>query len=516
MRAVLCTAVLLVTILAGCASKDAEPVVTTPTLPDVPVDWALRALAHKDGHDHFDAAQHADMTTPNFEIVGWDPLVTAHNQRSTGDYYCGGVADTDGRDIAVTHSFSTDVAMVLSDVTDRSMPKKLGEIVLTRTHVYDADILPDASFVVLALSAAPDNQPDSPGGADRFSVVYRSACSGKETALLDQDTPYQDGVLLIDIRNPEAPVVADFVAQPGIGVHSIFATIVDGTKYVLASTTNLLHQASYFSIFTITTTPLGGKLQPYGVYQAQYVGTGAAGQALMNGHVDGWIQKHPGTEQVLAYLANWDGGLIIVRMEGPGRLTTVGVWNDHAQASPADLGYPGKFGQIHDTLPMEELWDGKHYTFIGQEVLGPPEGRPTGQIIMMDTTNPATPTPVARWTLPVMQDWGDVGLLFSTHYIEVVDRTLFVSMYHGGVWAVGTAPVAGTKELPTLGVFVPSNKSPAPPAVKKLSPEVLDVLALKDGLLVSFDGPSGVYVYRFKPEIKLPEVAPWTQDAWIG
>ena len=93
-----------------------------------------------------------------------------------------------------------------------------------------------------------------------------------------------------------------------------------------------------------------------------------------------------------------------------------------------------------------------------------------------------------------------------------------MTLYHGGVWAVGTEPVADTKELPTLGVFLPAKKSPKPPPsnleVSRLAPEVLDVFATQTGELVTFDNNSGVYVLRFDPEVSVPVPEPWTADGW--
>ncbi|MDX1611720.1 MAG: hypothetical protein R3185_05075, partial [Candidatus Thermoplasmatota archaeon] len=322
---------------------------------------------------------------------------------------------------------------------------------------------------------------------------------------------YASGVVLVDITDPTAPEVADYAPQPVLGAHSVFATSIDGTYRVLGSTTNLVHQTSFFTFWTIEETPAGAQLVETAAYSAQNPDPGDAAP-LTNGHVDGWIQAHPETGDELAYLADWNGGLHIVRIVGPGQLEQVAVWNDYDPDAGA-----GMTGQIHEALPMEELWDGKHYTFIGQGVSSRPTERPTGQVIMLDTTDPANPEPVTRWTLPVDVEFGG-SLQFSTHYIDVVDRTLFVALYHGGVWAVDADPDQGP-EMATLGVFIPDRVSPSPPpehlSIFPWTPIVLDVLALPSGQLVTFDGTSGAYTLSFDADLGVPQPDPWTEDSWI-
>ena len=110
------------------------------------------AVPFGDGHDHNDPAHHGGLSTPNFEVLGWDPLVTDYHGATSGDYFCADLGSLDGRQIAVSHSFNSDVALVVVDVTEPARPVFLGELVLPRTHVWDVAMLPDASYAVLATS----------------------------------------------------------------------------------------------------------------------------------------------------------------------------------------------------------------------------------------------------------------------------------------------------------------------------------------------------------------------------
>ncbi len=122
---------------------------------------------------------------------------------------------------------------------------------------------------------------------------------------------------------------------------------------------------------------------------------------------------------------------------------------------------------------------------------------------------------VANWTLPVEEGGGDEPLIFSPHYAAVINHTVFVSMYHAGVWAFDANPEMWPHP-PTMGVFLPAQASPTPsPAqpfgwgVLEMAPSILEVLALPDGTLVSWDSMAGIHAYRFQPDARVQPVSNW-------
>jgi hypothetical protein len=135
---------------------------------------------------------------------------------------------------------------------------------------------------------------------------------------------------------------------------------------------------------------------------------------------------------------------------------------------------------------------------------------------VLDTTDPTKPFAVGAWTLPHEVEWSDV-YMFSNHYFTYSGRTAFVSMYHGGVWAVDLAPVENATELvmlPTVGVFMPDRDSPAPPeTMLRWAPTVQEVFAFEDGTLMAFDGSSGLYTFRFDASRPAPAPEPWSIPA---
>jgi hypothetical protein len=179
-----------------------------------------------------------------------------------------------------------------------------------------------------------------------------------------------------------------------------------------------------------------------------------------------------------------------------------GTWTDRP-------GRDGYGGAIHSVLPVEH--GGRHYTIIGPEWKTHPTDHPSGIVWVLDTTDPAQPGAVGGWTLPHDVEWTG-EYMFSNHYYGVVGSTMFVSMYHGGVWAVDLAPAfagLGFANLPSIGAFLPV--APGVDVVDKSrwAPTLQEVLAFPDGVLVTFDGHSGVWTFTFDATFPAPAPKPW-------
>lgn len=534
---------LVVPVLAGCLGDGSvDPEDQTPV--DSPA-WATQAIfldddpgatGHLADHDHGDRALHAGRSTPNFEVVGWNPLADGdHYEAPAGTYWCGDVSDAGERRLAVVHSFATEVALVVLDVTDPEAPVQVGELVMPQVFTYDVAITEDGRYAAIAgnpdLGDVTGLVPDV-GAPDAVPMApfWRDAC-GQEHAVESQVDPLPRGysTILVDLADPTAPVVADFFADQSRNMHSVSATRIDGTYYVVSSSLQAVpcndplrvapclpvprygNLLSHFNFFTVEDPGTGARLLPYATYSGgNFPDFDADLLALNNGHVDATLQQHPDGD-LIGYLAHWDGGFLIVRLDGPGQITPLATWGEFDESAGQQM-----TGNIHSAVPLGEFPDGRHYTLTGQEVVGRPAQRPTGQIVLMDTTDPSMPTPVARWTLPFDLEWPASGLLFSTHYPVYQDGFLFVPLYHGGVWAADMRQEVWP-ELPTVGVFLPDREPPEAPVAASHAPEVLEVQPLGQDRLLVFDGNSGAYTVRFTGyhEDVVP-AAPWTEDAWIG
>lgn len=489
-------------LLAGCVAPSDAPV-DLGSVAEAPLDWATRALPYGKGHDHEDPDHHVGLSTPNFHLLGWDPLLTDYYGRSSGGNLCGDGAEADGRRLAAVHGFQTDVALVLSDVTDPAAPKKLGELSIPYSHARDVAMTADMKYVVLGMSGARTNygqggraiETPLPVGLDAAPWTWTDACGRTTAVAAPPATP--SGIVLVDVQDPMEPTVVDYFPQPTSGTHSIYATEIDGTTVVVASVLNGgVQPAGYWSFFTVE----DGAFVFQSAWNSVPVSTDPP---LQNFHNDAWVHKHPVTGQTIAYLADWDGGLVLLDVSDLRQPKEMARWSNFVSANGED-----NTGNTHSALVMDELWGDRLYAFVGQEILDHPRDTPTGVIWAMDVTDPTMPEILSAWTLPVDVEWED-PVQFSTHYPTVFDRTMFVTMYHGGLWAVDVADPASPE---SVGVFVPDKVSPKPQpegAAYSWSPTVMETKVYANGDIALFDATSGVYMVRFDAARAVPAVAEW-------
>lgn len=463
----------------------------------IPVEWAELAVAGGEGHDHRDYLHHQGRSTSNFEVLAFDPLVTNYFGTTAGGHSCGDANEANGRRLAVVHSINNDIAFILIDVTDSSNPRKLGELAMQNTQVYDVAITPDQRYVVAAttpMGLGPGNV------ALPLAATWEDACSG-ETHMVDgpeSGLPWAPGLVLVDIQNPQNPLIVDSLLYPVLGGHSIRIYELDGRLVLL---TAISGAPGYYAWAELTEVAGPGKILPLSFYKYG-PDDGAQSSELQIGGHDGFVQKHPVTGELLAYLAYGNLGLVIVNIDDLANPTFVSRWNMWDE-----VGGGNHF--FHGVLPMSELRDGRHYTFAGEECSGRPANYPTCLAYVYDTTDPTTPKLVSAWSLPVEPEWREAAQ-FSAHYFEVVNGTLFIAMYHAGLWAIDVSTPENLVRMPSIGAFVPFQASPKPPPTYSYgAPAVLDFIPLSDGSMVVFDRGAGVYTVRFDATNPAPAPEPW-------
>lgn len=528
MRAVMLLAVALTFafVLSGCLEGGSSPQGTgangrpgADAADRIPIGegWSELALTTGSEHDHLNHTQHADWTTPNFEVLGWNPLITDYHGRTAGGYLCGDAVDRNGRRLSVVHSFTTDVAFIITDVTDPRNPQKIGEFVMANTHVYDLALTQDQRTVLLATSPGTNSIGNDPSG-DRAAprAAFRDSCTGQERPVLgpEQGLPFASGIVVVDISNPRAPAITDFRFFPVNGGHSVQTRDLMGRVLVLVSVPNGglptvgnpagFNAHSYFVFAELVGGPTDRRLDVLSVYQYAALATAVPGVRIPGNVHDGYMQRHPVTGQHLAYLAYGTSGLVIVNIDDPRSprfLSYWGNWNE--------LGEAGQNTHFqHETLPLEETWDGRHYTFMGEECGAHPPKSPTCLAYAFDTTDPTKPKLVGAWTLPHDVQW-NVNLQYSLHYLGLVNRTLFVTVYHGGLWAVDVSHLGAQFSLPSIGVFMPPHQSPKPARGVPYTPRVNDLISFVDGTMAVYDAYTGVYLVRFDASNPAPAPEPW-------
>jgi hypothetical protein len=383
---------------------------------------------------------------------------------------------------------------------------------MDQTHVYDLAITPDFRYVLLATSplGSLDNVNKALAEGPPLLATFRDACTGEERPVYGPEAglPFASGLVLVDISNPRAPNAIDFRMFPYLGGHSVSVSMVGNRPIILTSVANIPGQLSYYVFLEILETPAGGKLNLVSVYQDLPLSAqGQVEMALVTNH-DGTIHKHPITGEYIAYLSYGNWGLVLVNVDDPSNPRYLGrivPWDHVPKADPGS-------GYIHEAVPIDEVWDGKHYTFVGDECGGHPVGTPTCLAYAIDTTDPTNPKIAGAWTLPHDVAW-TAGLQFSLHYLGYYNKTLFATVYHGGMWAIDVSKLTtGTPtSLPSIGVFMPPNVSPKPPAgyLVGYSPRVNDLNVFPDGVLVVYDAWTGLYTVRFHDSNPAPPPEPW-------
>lgn len=474
--------------------------------------WFETALARDAGHNHNDLAQHQGMSTSNFLLVGHDPLVMRDtSNRLVGSWGCGEVGETStGRRLAILDGFGKD-AHAIADLTDPANPFLVGQIKLRGASTWDDALTPDGRWAVLGLNTLARQPtltalalPDVP-----VSASFVDACSGEERAIPIPDIGVTSGVMVFDLADPANPKFTDYFPTPAFNMHSVSTAIVDGRTYITASTVQLVHPASYFVFLEMLDTPLGGKLNYLSAFAPPPVAApqGHVFVPTQNGHNDVSIHKHPGNGKVYAYLAAWDGGVITLDFTVPEAPLFTANWAPPTTGVLSSALTDGcQAWGIHTTYAIDELWDGKHYLIAGQECPNHSNtNTPAGQVFILDNTDPANPTMAGRWNLPVDTGIWTTEYQASPHYVAVQGRTLFVTMYHAGLWAVDLS--GSLVAPPAIGVYMPSiasgvsNPSFAAPVTEQVN-------IMSNGDIVLFENSSGIYLLRFDPNNPAPLALP--------
>jgi len=512
MRSWVLSALMVSAALAGCLGDESAPEPASQAGDDEPVDpdrWHELALG--DGHDHADRELHANLTTANFETIGHDALETREGT-SPGGSSCADTAPADDGTVIGAQKAGNSRGVAIAEVAPNGTPRMLGELWLTFTHIYDVAAVPGGEHLALITSEAKQGPAPSPGVAGDQSLGYLDLGCGSDPVPITQQTqdpvPRPSSLLLVSIANPDEPEIVDHRPITGLG-HSVYADTIDGETWLVGTTENLLQGGRHYYFNHVTDGPNGGLIEPVSTHVAQPKPDHAD---YLGGHTDAWLQKHPETGDLLAYLSAGPA-IEIVDLSTPEAPTTLATWTD---IGPED---PGNHN-LHSVHPLEATVNGSHYTVVGPELGSAPSDKPTGVVWVLDTTDPAKPEAVAAWTLPAEVTW-EGRLQFSPHYMDVWNDTLFVSMYHGGVWGIDLAEIdEGSPDdvhaLDSLGAYVPAQPAPLPDPSYSYSwtPNLEDVEVIDEanGTLATFEGNTGIYTFTFDRQTPVPLPNPWPLD----
>ena len=307
----------------------------------------------------------------------------------------------------------------------------------------------------------------SPDG--RYATMTREGASDR-----------RNGVVILDLADPAHPVIAAEVTDHGLtgGVHNAFPTndhvfaLAGGDKYVILDVSD--------------------------IYNPRYVGEYNHPDSRLH---DVWVMDG------LAYSAEWENGLVVVDV-GNGR------WGGSPENPVFVSSYPLPTGGTHAVFPYISESTGKHYVFVGDEIMsrrglaweGPGQGRGSyqlpydpetgmhgiplatrGYIQIIDFSDPEAPEMVARYEVPE----------YGTHNIWVEDDILYQAYYEGGVRMVDVSgELMGN--LYTQGREIAVFKAFDPAGYVPNSPMAWSVMPFK-GLIYFSDTNSGLWSARLVP-----------------
>ena len=241
----------------------------------------------------------------------------------------------------------------------------------------------------------------------RYATMTREGASNR-----------RNGVVILDLADPAHPKIASEVTDHGLtgGVHNAFPTnehvfaLAGGDKYVILDVSD--------------------------IYNPRYVGEYNHPDSRLH---DVWVLDG------LAYSAEWENGLVVVDV-GDGR------WGGSPENPVFVSSLPVPAGATHAVFPYISESTGKHYVFVGDEIMSRrglawagPQGRGSyqlpydpetgmngiplatrGYIQIIDFSDPESPEMVARYEVPE----------YGTHNIWVEDDVLYQAYYEGGLRVV--------------------------------------------------------------------------------
>ncbi len=384
-------------------------------------------------------AQTTVVVTPrdvarDVKILGHAPVLDVH----TSDLWVW--EGVDGRDYAITGTWSANGEAYFWDVTDPTDMQKVGTIKVDARTVNDVKVSEDGTVCIISREGA---------------------------------STRRNGIVILDCTDPaNVSILSEYDDELTGGVHNVF--IYDNHVYAV-------NNGRRYDIINIE--------DPSKPYRVGRFELDSPGHAIH----DVWI------EDGIAYSSNWRDGLQVVDVGGQGTPSMPPddegeipvVRAGMAGGSPANpvkiSSYTYPSGWNHAAFPFRSSDTGKFYVIGGDEAFPYPrtiEGSPeraAGWLHFVDFTDLNNPEEVARYKVP------EAG----SHNYWVEDDLLYVGYYNGGLRVVDiSGDLMGDlyRQGREVAVFLPTH----PESVVKNAPMVWGVQPHK-GVLFVADHYSGLW-----------------------
>ncbi len=470
MRASAIVAALLVagTVMAGCVADEPAPSLFTTPKDPIP-------LEAEGGHDHRDPNQHRFAL--NATLLAHDNL-----QRF-------GASDEAvvGAHAVAIHGDLLAVAVNGGDADD-------GQQGFHLFNVSDPANLQHLSFWDAGV----------PVNGDR-TIAFSG--DGKTVFLGFEGAGIKPGVAAVDVSNPLTPQQVAFWDDPqDFGSHTISAGVVGGVQYVfsLAVGVNILRYDAAAREFTMVGKYVavdGGGLADTPQYidpsdpQNGYARTYAI--RTLYGH-DMNFYLDPDTGIPLLLVAYAYDGLKILDISQPSAPLLLANW-----MPPAD----SEHKHYTHSVTAERTSDGRLIIVAGSETFEDQNNHIASPIWILDATEVllddlAEPEHLSTWRNPSDAPAGRLGL--SVHFFRQQDGMIYLSHYHGGVWAIDISTPELRKAPRNAGYIMPVPEHPTPVPEECCigwdldgAPMIFDVEVSADGTVFAADLVQGLSSLQF-------------------
>ena len=465
-RATLAITSMLALLAAGCVNP-----------PTTDVDALSQGIAgggllpHIDlGEDHDHKSREQHNVSWNVDFLGWNPI--APDVTKLGRY---NHVVVDG-----TRAFVTAYTLEAGGPPGLAVFNISGDVPILTATLATPDLTPidvhvsdDGKYAVLA--GHRDNRVAIPAAAQ--------ACTG--TPMVDVCTPFvPGGVIVVDVQDETAPsIVATWASAPS-GAHTAKIEQYGSGYHVFIASYGFAYAsrlASHVEVLMLTDTLAGQKLLPV----AQFFPSEPSGNdgELRRFVHDMYIDEHPNGQRLM-YVSYWDGGVVIADVTDPHKPVELTTWSDFDAVT---------YGNIHFARPVGVIGD-RHITMAAPEY---GSAQHSGEMYVMDTTDPASPQLLARWTLPG-DPITDENYRFSPHNFDPRGTTVAYAHYHGGVWvldlAVPEEPVVKGYVFPTVPAGVPDFEA------AEDAPRIWAAVWADDGTIYSSDVGTGLFHHKLVAE----------------
>ncbi len=310
------------------------------------------------------------------ELQGRGSVTTSH----TSDLWV--FEGVDGRDYAITGTWSASGWAFFWDVTDPTNIVKTDSIQIDARTVNDVKVSPDG----------------------RYAALSREGASNR-----------RNGVVILDMADPAHPTIASTFDSNGVtgGVHNMFATndhlfaLAGGDKYVIIDMSDL-RSPRFVSEYNHPDSRVHDVWVDDGIAYSSEWQTGVVVVDVGNGRWGGTIEE-PVFVTAVPYPVGATHAAFPYRQESTGKFylflgDEIGGGRGQAWA-----------GEGSDNQPYDPV--------TGE---GGVQGRMSGYLHVIDFTDPENPKDVARYEVP------EAG----THNIWVEDDVLYQAYYKGGLRVV--------------------------------------------------------------------------------